>query len=43
MFKHFQHCDKFLETMTLYQLPDIGADVSEASWQASIASAVSNN
>ena len=23
MFQYIQHCEKFLETMTLYQLPDI--------------------
>ena len=31
MFQHFQHCEKFLETMTLYQLPDIDPDVSTLS------------
>ena len=38
MFKHSQHCDKFLETMTLYQLPDIGADVSDIGADVSEAS-----
>ena len=43
MFQHFQHCDKFLETMTLYQLPDTDTDVSTVNIQAHIASAVSDN
>ena len=43
MFQHLQHCEKFLETMTLYQLPDIDTDVSTVSLQAHIASAVSDN
>ena len=28
MFHHLQHCEKFLETMSLYRLPDIDTDVS---------------
>ena len=28
MFQDLQHCQEFLETMTLYQLPDIDTDVS---------------
>ena len=43
MFQHPQHCEKFLETMTLYQLPDIDADVSTVNLKAHIASAVSDN
>ena len=43
MFQHPQHCEKFLETMMLYQLPDIAADVSTVNLQAHIAGAVSDN
>ena len=45
MFQHLQHCEKFLETMTLYQLLDIDSatDVSTVNLQAHIASAVSDN
>ena len=42
-FQHLQHCEKILETMTLYQLPDIAPDVSTVNLQAHIASAVSDN
>ena len=37
MFQHLQHCVKFLETMTLYHLPDIDIYL-----QANIAGAVSD-
>ena len=40
MFQHIQHCEKFLEAMTLYQLPDIDTDVSTVNLHAHIASAV---
>ena len=43
MFQHLQYCEKLLETMTLYQLPDIDIDVSTINLQAHIASAVSDN
>ena len=43
MFQHLQHCEKFLEAMTLYQLPDIDTDVRTVNLQAHIASAVSDN
>ena len=43
MFQHLQHCEKFLETMTLYQLPDIDTDVITVNLKAHIASAVSEN
>ena len=43
MFQHLQHCEKFLETMTLYSLPDIDTDVSTVNLQAHIANAVSDN
>ena len=43
MFQHLQHCVKFLETMTLYHLPDIDTDVSTVNLQAHIASALSYN
>ena len=43
MFQHLQHCEKFLETMTLDQLPDIDTDVSTVNLQAHIASSVSDN
>ena len=43
MFQHLQHCEKFLETMALYQLPDIDTDVSIVNLQAYIASEVSDN
>ena len=43
MFQHLQHCEKFLETMTLYQLPGIDNDVSTVNLQAHVASTVSDN
>ena len=43
MFQYLQHCEKFLETMILYQLPDIDTDVSTVNLQAHIGSAVSDN
>ena len=43
MFQHLQHYEKFLEKMTLYQLPDIDTDVSTVNLQAHIASSVSDN
>ena len=43
MFQHLQYCEIFLETMRLYQLPDIDADVSIVNLRAHIASAVSDN
>ena len=43
MFQHLQHCEKFLETMTLYQFPDIDTGASTVNLQAHIASAVSDN
>ena len=43
MFQHLQHYEKFLETMTLYQLPDIDSDVSTVNLQAHIVSVVSDN
>ena len=43
MIQHLKHCETFLETMTLYQLPDIDTDVSTVNLQAHIASAVSDN
>ena len=42
-FQHLQHCEKILETMTLYQLPDIAPDVSTVNFQAHITSTVSND
>ena len=42
-FQHLQHCEKILETMTLYQLSDIDPDVSTVNLQTRITSAVSNN
>ena len=42
MLQHLQHYEKFLEVMILYQLPDIDTDVSTASLQAHITSAVSD-
>ena len=42
MFQRFQHCEKFLETMALYQLPDIDTEVSTVDLQAYNANAVSN-
>ena len=41
--QHLQHCEKILETMTLYQLPDIDTDVSTVNLQARITSTVSND
>ena len=43
MFQHLQYCEKFLEAMALYQLPDIDTDVSTVNLQAYIDSAVSDN
>ena len=43
MFQHLQYCGKFLETMTLNQLPDIDTDVSTVNLQAHIANAVYGN
>ena len=43
MFQHLQYCEKLLETITLYQLPDIDIDVSTINLQTHIASAVSDN
>ena len=43
MFQHLQHCEKLLETMTLYQLPDFDTGVSPVNLQAHVASAVSDN
>ena len=43
MFQHLQHCEKFLEIMTLYQLPDIDTDVNTVNLQVHIANAVSDN
>ena len=43
VFQHLEHCEKFLETMTLYQLPDIDTDISTVNLQVHIASAVSDN
>ena len=43
MFQNFQHCEAFLETMTLHQLPDIDIDVSTVNLQVHITSAVSDN
>ena len=43
MFQNFQHCETFLETMTLHQLPDIDIDVSTVNLQVHITSAVSDN
>ena len=42
MFQHLQNCEKVLETMTLYQLPDIDTDVSTVNLQAHIPNAVSD-
>ena len=42
-FQHLQPCDKFLETMTLYQLSDIYTDVSTVNLKVHNASAVSDN
>ena len=42
MFQHLQHCEKFLELMKLYQLPDTDTDVSTVNLQAHIVSAVSD-
>ena len=38
MFQHLQHCGKNLETMTLYQLPEINTDASTVNLQALIVS-----
>ena len=43
MFQHLQHCEKLLETRTLYQLPDVDTDVSTVNLQAHIANPVSDN
>ena len=43
MFQHLQYCGKFLETITLNQLPDIDTDVSTVNLQAHIANAVYGN
>lgn len=43
MFQHLQHYEKFLKTITLYQLPNIDTVVNTESLQAHIASAVSDN
>ena len=43
MFQHLQQFEKFSETMTLYQLPDIDTDVSTVNLQAHITSKGSNN
>ena len=43
MFQHLQHFETFLETITLYQLPDIDTDVSTVNLQAHIANAVYDN
>ena len=37
MFLHFQHCERFLERMVLYQLPDIYTDVNTDNLQVRIA------
>ena len=43
IFQHLQHCNKFLEIMTLYQLTDIDTDVSTINLQAHIAGTVSES
>ena len=43
MFQHLQHGEKFLETMTLYQLLDIDIDGSTVKLQPHIVSAISDN
>ena len=43
LFQHLQHCEKFFETITLYQLADIDTDVSNVNLQAHMPSAVSDN
>ena len=43
MFQQLLDCEKFLETMILYQLPDIDTDISTAKLKAHIASAFSYN
>ena len=43
MFQHLQHFETFLETITLYQLPDIDTDVSTVNLQAHIDNVVSDN
>ena len=43
MFQHLQYCEKFLERITLYQLPNIDTDVSHVILQAYIPCAISDN
>ena len=43
MFQRIQHCKEFLETMTLYQLPDIDSDISHANLPTHIPKAVYDN
>ena len=41
-FQHLQYCEKLLETMALYQLPNIDNDVSHVNLQAHILSRISD-
>ena len=43
MFQHLQHCEKFLETISLYQLPDIENNNSQVNLKDHIATAVADN
>ena len=43
MFQQLQHCKKFLETISLFKLPDIDDVISHVNLKAHIESAVADN